>query len=252
MDSLARDAFRLNCKLNGSPAATGRRMRGERIRRAGRGADRQENTPPPSGRRSARTGFLASCAPARTPIYALAAPPVCGPAFGSCSGGASGGDAWASASDTVNTSAEGTAMVNPASPRRESALRREITSDVLISNLPDFEVDEKADNQAYRGRVADQGPERAAVARVVKAADYALSNRRAAAATDLALKHDPVRIGAGLTHSPASPAGLTTQVGFIRLANPKCRNRVHPMSERSIRVAKAFCKEDGLPGQARQ
>jgi hypothetical protein len=115
-------------------------------------------------------------------------PPVCGPAFGSCSGGASGGDAWASASDTVNTSAEGTAMVNPASPSRESALRREITSDVLISNLPDFEVDEKADNQAYRGRVADQGPRSGPLLPgLIEPPTHALSNRRAAAATDLAL-----------------------------------------------------------------
>jgi hypothetical protein len=115
-------------------------------------------------------------------------PPVCGPAFGSCSGGASGGDAWASASDTVNTSAGGTAMVNPASPRRESALRREITSDVLISNLPDFGVGEKADNRAYRGRVADQGPGRGPLLPgLIEPPTHALSNRRAAAATDLAL-----------------------------------------------------------------
>jgi len=44
-------------------------------------------------------------------------PPVCGPAFGSCSGG----DAWASASDTVNTSAGGTAIVHP---RRKGVLQR--------------------------------------------------------------------------------------------------------------------------------
>ena len=81
-------------------------------------------------------------------------PPVCGPAFGSCSGGASGGDAWASASDTVNTvtSAGAAARLNAASPRRESALRREITSDVLISNLPDYEVDEAQPSLSGRRR----------------------------------------------------------------------------------------------------
>jgi hypothetical protein len=83
-----------------------------------------------------------------------APPPVCGPAFGSCSGGASGGDAWASASDTVNTvtSAGAAARLNAASPRRESALRREITSDVLISNLPDYEVDEAQPSLSGRRR----------------------------------------------------------------------------------------------------
>jgi hypothetical protein len=79
-------------------------------------------------------------------------PPVCGPAFGSCSGGASGGDAWASASDTVNTvtSAGAAAKLNAARGRRESALRREITSDVLLIISPWYEVDEKPANRAYR------------------------------------------------------------------------------------------------------
>jgi hypothetical protein len=131
-----------------------------RIRRAGRGADQQDNTPPPVADDQLGRAFLRAVRRRLRRFMRWLPPPVCGPAFGSCSGGASGGDAWASASDTVNTSAGGTAMVNPASPRRESALRREITSDVLISNLPDFEVDEKADNRAYRGRVADQGPGR--------------------------------------------------------------------------------------------
>src|ERR1700730_450531 len=46
---------------------------------------------------------------------------------------ASGGGAgcWASASDTVST--VGTARLNAASPRRESALRREITPDAIFS-----------------------------------------------------------------------------------------------------------------------
>src|SRR3984893_15625237 len=46
---------------------------------------------------------------------------------------ASGGGAgcWASASDTVST--VGTARLNAASPRRESALLREITSDAIFS-----------------------------------------------------------------------------------------------------------------------
>jgi hypothetical protein len=83
-------------------------------------------------------------------------PPVCGPAFGSCSGGASGGDAWASASDTVNTvtSAGAAARLNAARGRMESALRREITSDVLISNLLISRW--MKHNQAYRDDVADQ------------------------------------------------------------------------------------------------
>jgi hypothetical protein len=46
-----------------------------------------------------------------------------------------------------------------------------------------------------------------------------------------ALKAVPVRIGSALAHSLASPAGLTRG---------------------SIRFERAFCKEDGLPGQARQ
>jgi hypothetical protein len=45
---------------------------------------------------------------------------------------------------------------------------------------------------------------------------------------------------------------LTTQVGFIRLAHLKDRNRVNPISGRSIILRKTSDEEDGLPGQARQ
>src|SRR3954447_21559654 len=38
----------------------------------------------------------------------------------------------------------------------------------------------------------------------------------------------PVRIGSALTHSLPSPAGLTTQVGFIRLAHERNPNSGEP------------------------
>src|SRR3954469_15398751 len=98
-----RDAF-IERKLNGSAAATGRRMRGERIRRAGRGEEHQDNTPPPVADDQLGRAFLRAVRRRVRRFMRWLPPPVCGPAFGSCSGGASGGDAWASASDTVNTS----------------------------------------------------------------------------------------------------------------------------------------------------
>jgi hypothetical protein len=52
--------------------------------------------------------------------------------------------------------------------------------------------------------------------------------------------------------SVASPAGLTTQVGFIRLAHLKCPKSGKPDFGWSIIFAKTSCEEDGLPGQARQ
>ena len=55
------------------------------------------------------------------------------PVFSSAGAGAGAGAVWASASDTVSTEV-GTARLNAAaSPRRESALRREITSDLIFS-----------------------------------------------------------------------------------------------------------------------
>jgi hypothetical protein len=50
---------------------------------------------------------------------------------------------------------------------------------------------------------------------------------------------------------PPSPAGLTTQVGFIRLAHLKRRNRVNPISGGPSFFARSFCEEGGLPGHQR-
>jgi hypothetical protein len=53
-------------------------------------------------------------------------------------------------------------------------------------------------------------------------------------------------------HAPnASPAGLTTQVGFIRLA-PLDPNSGKPEFGGPSLFARTFDEEDGLPGQARQ
>ncbi len=84
-------------------------------------------------------------------------PPVAAPAFGSCSGGASGGDAWASASDTVSTvtSAGAAARLSATNPRRESAFRREVTSDGSISDLHyRTRVKNKTPSDRPRGSVA--------------------------------------------------------------------------------------------------
>jgi len=60
--------------------------------------------------------------------------PVCAPAGGAPAGGAVGGlGCWASASD-IGRMAAGTAAANTASPSKERALRREITSVSLITN----------------------------------------------------------------------------------------------------------------------
>jgi hypothetical protein len=133
------------------PAAWTRAPRRVKTRDQLRGALRAARRCARAARRSARR------------LMPRVPPPVCGPAFGSCSGGASGGDAWASASDTVNTvtSAGAAARLNVASPRRENAFRRDITSDVPISDLRDFRVDERikligsASEIKPRGRAAD-------------------------------------------------------------------------------------------------
>src|SRR3979490_621467 len=49
-----------------------------------------------------------------------------------------------------------------------------------------------------------------------------------------------------LAHPPASPAGLTTQVGFIRLGHLRCPNLGKPKFGWSILSQDAFCEEDGL------
>ena len=50
----------------------------------------------------------------------------------------------------------------------------------------------------------------------------------------------------------ASPAGLTTQVGFIRLAHERNPNSGEPEFGGPSASQDAFCEEDGLPGRARQ
>ena len=44
----------------------------------------------------------------------------------------------------------------------------------------------------------------------------------------------------------ASPAGLTTQVGFIRLAHLKCPKSGKPDFGWSILFLRSFCEDDGL------
>src|SRR5260370_8468314 len=46
-----------------------------------------------------------------------------------------------------------------------------------------------------------------------------------------------------------SPAGLTTQVGFIRLAHLKCPKSGRPDFGWSISLRKSLLRRDGLPGQ---